>query len=48
MEKVNELECNSWACDISELQKDINYTPKYDLELGLKETIDWYRNNNIL
>ncbi len=48
LEKVNELECNSWACDISELQKDINYTPKYDLELGLKETIEWYRNNNIL
>jgi nucleoside-diphosphate-sugar epimerase len=48
LEKVKELECRSWECDISNLKEDINFQPAYSLSEGLKETIDWYKLHNIL
>jgi len=48
VEKVNELEANSWICDSDPLVKDLNYKPQYDLERGLEESIAWYKNNNWL
>ena len=48
LEKVKELECISWECDISNLKEDINYQPQYNLSEGLKETIAWYKSHNIL
>jgi len=48
VEKVNELEANSWECDTVPLQRDLNYVPKYDLEKGLEESIAWYKENNWL
>ena len=47
-EKVNELGANSWVCDTSSLEKDLDYHPEYDLEKGLKESILWYQENNWL
>ena len=30
---------------IKKAKKNLNYYPKYNLEKGLKESIDWYFNN---
>ena len=48
VEKVNELEANSWICDTEPLVNDLNYKPEYDLERGLEECIAWYKENNWL
>ena len=48
VEKVNELEANSWVCDTSSLVNDLKYSPHYDLEKGLEESIRWYKENNWL
>lgn len=47
-EKINELTAVNWACDISALQRDFGFTPRYNLGLGLEETIDWYQRNHWL
>lgn len=48
VEKVNELEANSWICDSTPLVKDLDYVPQYNLERGLEESIKWYKENNWL
>lgn len=48
VEKVNELEANSWICDTTPLVNDLNYAPEYSLERGLDESIAWYKENNWL
>ncbi len=47
-EKVNELECLSWQCDIGGLVEDFNFAPHYSLADGMAETISWYKKNNWL
>jgi len=47
-EKMNELTAINWACDISRIQKDMGFVPRYDLEHGLKETLLWYKENKWL
>lgn len=42
-EKLNELLAESWACDISKAKKDLAYTPGFNLQSGLEETISWYK-----
>jgi nucleoside-diphosphate-sugar epimerase len=42
-EKMNEIKAESWNCDISDAQKDLNFRPMYMLEDGLKETMAWYK-----
>ncbi|MBD3169522.1 MAG: dTDP-glucose 4,6-dehydratase [candidate division Zixibacteria bacterium] len=34
-----------YAIDCSKIKNDLGYELKIDLETGLKETIDWYKNN---
>jgi len=41
-QKINELTA-SWACSIEAAKKDLNFSPSYNLETGLKETLDWYK-----
>lgn len=48
MEKVNELSAMNWKCDLTTLKKDLNFSPKYDLETGLKEALIWYKENKWL
>ena len=36
-----------WACDITKAKKEIRYTPNVTLEMGIKSTMDWIRNNYI-
>ncbi len=32
----------NWLCDSSPLVSDFNFNPQYDLERGVKETLNWY------
>ncbi len=41
--KLGELMAESWICDMQETFTDLQFTPQYDLFLGMKETIDWYK-----
>ena len=43
-EKINELTA-SWACSIEAAKQDLNFSPAYDLQSGLQETLQWYKTN---
>ena len=47
-DKVNEIKAKNWRCEIEELVKDMQYTPKVMLEEGVKMTVKWYKENNWL
>jgi len=47
-EKLQELMAENWICDISKARKDFNFTPLYNLESGLKDTVQWYQDNKWL
>jgi len=47
-EKLGELMAENWICDIDKARHDLNFTPAYDLQKGLKESIEWYRMNKWL
>ncbi len=42
-DKLKEIFHKNWFCDISEIQKLLGYTPKYDLFSGMVKTINWYQ-----
>lgn len=37
------LSARNWDCDIEDLKRDLEYSPKYDLRKGVEETIQWYK-----
>lgn len=41
-DKYRIIKQRNWACDISDLQRDIDFAPDYPLEKGLAKTIAWY------
>ncbi len=43
LDKVKELESVNWKCDIQPLRDDLKFEPEYDLDKGIRETIEWYR-----
>jgi nucleoside-diphosphate-sugar epimerase len=47
-EKLHELAAINWICDITKANKDLNFTPKYNLQTGLEDTISWYKKNKWL
>src|SRR5690606_20180358 len=47
-ERLGELTAENWGCDISKARQELGFEPKYDLSLGLKETLLWYKSNNWL
>lgn len=47
-EKLNELLASNWACDIKKAKNELGFAPTYDLERGLKESVDWYKQNKWL
>jgi nucleoside-diphosphate-sugar epimerase len=47
-EKMNELTAINWACSIANVKKDLGFSPRYNLQSGLAETIDWYKTNKWL
>lgn len=46
LEKLEELTAANWFCSIELAKKDLGYHPHYMLEDGLRETLNWYRENN--
>ena len=48
LEKVNELQARDWNCDISGLEKDISFLAEYNLDHGLKETIIWCKDQELV
>lgn len=47
-ERIRELTAQNWACDISRAKEKLGFSPKYNLEKGLSETLKWYKENNWL
>lgn len=47
-EKYKEISQRNWLCDSSDLEKDFNFKPKYDLEKGVHEAIEWYKQKGLL
>ncbi len=48
LEKVSILESMNWKCDITPLKNDLGFEPEYDLEKGLEDTLNWYKENKWL
>lgn len=48
IEKLNELTALNWVCNIDKAKRELGFDPQYDLEKGLKETIQWYQKNKWL
>ncbi|NOR74424.1 MAG: SDR family NAD(P)-dependent oxidoreductase [Draconibacterium sp.] len=47
-DKYREITQKNWACDSSDTMTDFNFSPKYNLQLGVSETIKWYKENRWL
>jgi len=47
-EKVYILEATNWICDVEPLKTDFNFEAEYDLEKGVREAIEWYKNEGWL
>jgi len=47
-EKLGELTAPNWACSIEHAKTDLGYLPKYNLHLGLTETLKWYQKNGLI
>ncbi|HEY3137150.1 MAG TPA: NAD-dependent epimerase/dehydratase family protein [Blastocatellia bacterium] len=42
-DKVTDLSQTCWSCSIERAKRELGYSPRIDLEHGLRETIEWYR-----
>lgn len=42
-DKYRIMKQRNWQCDITPAQKELGYTPQYNLQRGVKETIEWYK-----
>ncbi len=47
-EKMAELTAINWACNIQNIKEDLGYSPSYNLEQGLKATLNWYKDHHWL
>ena len=47
-EKYKEISQINWLCDSSDLVKDFNFKPEYDLEKGISDVIKWYKQEKLL
>lgn len=47
-DKYKIMKQRNWACDITLLQKELNFIPKVHLEEGVEKTITWYKENGWL
>lgn len=45
-DKYKIMKQRNWKCSIKEATDDFGFSPKYDLEAGLRATIEWYKKNN--
>ncbi|HJZ69487.1 MAG TPA: NAD-dependent epimerase/dehydratase family protein [Blastocatellia bacterium] len=42
-DKVTDLSQTCWSCSIERAKQELGYTPRIELEGGLRETIKWYQ-----
>ncbi len=42
-DKYNIMKQRNWRCDITPAVRELGYRPEYQLERGVKETINWYK-----
>ena len=42
-DKYSEITQKNWGCDATETMSDFNFSPEYDLQRGVEETINWYK-----
>ena len=47
-EKIREISCANWSCDADDVWKTIGSAPQYDLQTGMQQTINWYKENGML
>lgn len=47
-DKVREMLQKFWLCESKRVCEELKFTPAWDLKEGLRETIAWYRTNNLL
>ena len=47
-DKYAEIKARNLDCDISNLVRDFDFRPKYDLETAINETVGWYKENKWL
>ena len=45
-DKFKIMKQRNWTCDIQPLTKDLGFKADYDLEQGMQECIEWYKENN--
>lgn len=48
IEKAREMVQKSWVCSVEKAKKELGYSQKIELEEGIKQTIEWYRENQWL
>jgi UDP-glucose 4-epimerase len=41
-DKYKVMSSTNWKCEVDPLQNDFNFKAQYDLDKGVKETLDWY------
>lgn len=46
VEKLHELTAVNWYCSIDKAKAELGFSPRYTLEQGLRETLQWYRQHN--
>lgn len=47
-DKLAELTAANWSCSIDRLRRELDFAPRFDLEKGLGQTLQWYKENNWL
>lgn len=47
-DKFKIMKQRNWECDIEPLKRDLGFCPKYNLEKGLQESVEWYKENGWL
>lgn len=47
-DKFKIMKQRNWECDIIPLISDLGFSPEYNLEKGLEESVEWYRENGWL
>ena len=48
MDKINEIKQTAWTCSADKIMTELNFQPKFDLQTGIHNTINWYKINNWL
>ena len=42
-DRIAELSAADWSCDIARAREELGFTPRVELEAGMRQTAEWYR-----